>query len=203
MDKTTFTNLFPGLVYNSFGSADSLIFERLPGNDFDLPKYQTEHSACFDFRACLTRTMSTMNGEARKPFVFDLGKEATRNYDVKNAIMPDSSLMPKLYIDPCEIVLVPSGFKTAFGGDKVLKIFIRSSFSLLGLSLANYVGIIDADYRGEIFFALKNTSKKCLVICHGDRVCQGMLLENKRAFISEGIVDTTERSVGGFGSTGV
>ena len=202
MDKTSFTNLSPGFT-NILGSTENVIFERLPGNDFDLPKYQTEQSACFDLRACLTRTMSTMVGETKKPFVFDICEEATRNYDVDNAILPDSSLMPKLYIDPFEIVMIPSGFKTSFGGDKVLKIFIRSSLSLLGFSLANYVGIIDADYRGEIFFAIKNTSKKCLVINHGDRVCQGMLAENKRMLISEGIVDTTARSVGGFGSTGV
>ena len=203
MDETAFSLLFPKLAKAWNSNLGSITFERLEGNDFDLPKYQTEQSACFDFRACLTRTMSTMNGDHRKSFVFDLSKEATRNYDIANASFPDSSLMPKLYISPDEIVLIPSGFKASFGGDKVLKIYIRSSLSLMGFSLANHVGIIDADYRGEIFFAFRNQSNKCLVICHGDRVCQGMLISNRRALISEGVVDSTARSAGGFGSTGV
>ena len=198
-----FTLLFPGLAKAWNANCGSIVFERLMANDLDLPKYQTEQSACFDFRACLTRPMSTMNGDFRKSFVFDLSKEATRNYDVSNALLPDPSLIPKLYVEPEEIVLIPSGFKASFDGDKVLKIYIRSSLSLRGFSLANHVGIIDADYRGEIFFAFKNQSNKCLVICHGDRVCQGMLVSNKHASITEGIVNDTARSAGGFGSTGV
>lgn len=72
-----------------------------------------------------------------------------------------------------------------------------------GLAPANKVGVIDADYRGEIMVALHNHSTVAQTIEHGERVAQLILIPYLTAEYEEadGLSDT-ERGIGGFGSTG-
>ncbi len=71
--------------------------------------------------------------------------------------------------------------------------------------LANCVGVIDADYRGEIAVRLTRDAS-CngqLYVTAGDRIAQAMVIAVPRAAIV--LVDSlseTERGTGGFGSTG-
>lgn len=82
----------------------------------------------------------------------------------------------------------------------------RSSISSsTTLVLANSLGIIDSDYRGEIKFRFKNISqfggKKYKV---GDRVGQLLIIPYpKIEFIESTDLNETERGSGGFGSTNV
>ena len=72
-----------------------------------------------------------------------------------------------------------------------------------GLRLSNSIGIIDADYRGEIGVIYDNISDSDYTIKAGDRIAQ-MWVERVERF-KPVIVDTlptTERGDGGFGSTG-
>ena len=72
-----------------------------------------------------------------------------------------------------------------------------------GLTVAQGVGVIDADYRGELVVWLLNTSEVPLTVARGDRVAQLVFqpvrrLEPKPA----ASLSDTERGSGGFGHTG-
>lgn len=73
-----------------------------------------------------------------------------------------------------------------------------------GVRLANATGIVDADYRGEIMVCLKNDgTHEPLVINHGDRIAQAMVLPAPRVEFEEvDELSPTKRGAGGFGSTG-
>ncbi|MDR0222366.1 MAG: dUTP diphosphatase [Oscillospiraceae bacterium] len=102
-------------------------------------------------------------------------------------------------------VLVPTGIAVeippGYGGF----VFPRSSVSSKhGVSLANCVGVIDADYRGEVKIPLINHGKETYAIKNGDRIAQMVIMPVKNAeFIEVGGISDTERGAGGFGSTGL
>lgn len=72
------------------------------------------------------------------------------------------------------------------------------------VGLANGVGLIDEDYRGELIFALQNNSHNVRHIRAGERIGQLVLIPNYAAQtrLVEGALGDTARSSGGFGSTG-
>jgi dUTP pyrophosphatase len=77
-----------------------------------------------------------------------------------------------------------------------------------GLAVKNGIhvgaGVIDSDYRGEIKVLLFNLSNEKFTIRTGDRIAQ-LICEHYETpplkLVSE--LSSTERGVGGFGSTGV
>lgn len=72
-----------------------------------------------------------------------------------------------------------------------------------GVTVLNTPGTIDADYRGEIGVILVNLSNMPFVIEDGERVAQLVIAKHEQAewsLVEE--LGTTERGVGGFGSTG-
>ena len=75
--------------------------------------------------------------------------------------------------------------------------------SKFGITMANGVGVIDSDYRGELRVALFNSSDSDYTIHDGDRIAQ-MLLTPVPAFALalQEELDETARGAGGFGSTG-
>jgi dUTP pyrophosphatase len=83
-------------------------------------------------------------------------------------------------------------------------IYARSGLaSKKGLAPANKVGVIDADYRGEIKVPLHNHSKETAVVEHGERIAQMVLTPFLRGVFEEcGVLSDTERGENGFGSTG-
>ena len=90
---------------------------------------------------------------------------------------------------------IPAGY--------VGKIFPRSSVTKKGLHLANSVGIIDSDYRGEVKFRYKRTLDGVGEYEEGERIGQLILerLEDVQLDEVENLSDT-ERGSGGYGSTG-
>ena len=72
------------------------------------------------------------------------------------------------------------------------------------IGLANGVGLIDEDYRGELIFALQNNSHNVRHIRAGERIGQMVLIPNYAAQtrLVEGGLSDTARGTGGFGSTG-
>lgn len=76
--------------------------------------------------------------------------------------------------------------------------------------LANCVGLIDADYIGEVLVKLTMDVQRTtpmfppLVINHGDRIAQIRVRPSYRAnFVQVDTLKTSARGTGGFGSTGV
>jgi dUTP pyrophosphatase len=71
------------------------------------------------------------------------------------------------------------------------------------LRLANSVGIIDSDYRGELGLIFTNTNKESFQIKKGDRLAQGFLSPIINIEIQEAQeLSQTDRGSGGIGSTG-
>lgn len=81
----------------------------------------------------------------------------------------------------------------------------RSGLSLKhGVRVAQGIGVIDADYHGEIGVILANDGEEPYVIQPGERIAQ--LMFQPVVQVSLQLVDqfssATERGTGGFGSTG-
>ena len=101
--------------------------------------------------------------------------------------------------------LIPSGIAiepedTAFAAF----VFARSGLSSKhGVCLANGVGVVDSDYRGEIKVALVNTSDEPYTVRPFERVAQLVFMRTEAAeFLLSDTLSETERGAGGFGSTG-
>ena len=100
--------------------------------------------------------------------------------------------------------VIPTGLRIALSKGWVAKIVPRSSIGMkTGLRLSNSVGVIDADYRGEIGVLYDNFSDSDYEIKAGDRIAQ-MWVEPVYSFkpIEVSNLLDTERGSGGFGSTG-
>ena len=83
-------------------------------------------------------------------------------------------------------------------------IYARSGLATKrGLAPANKVGVIDADYRGEIMVSLHNHSGKPQTVEAGERVAQLVIAPFLKAEFEEADeLSDTVRGEGGFGSTG-
>jgi dUTP pyrophosphatase len=157
-----------------------LLIERLEKNDLDFPKYATANSAGIDFSACIRRPPSS-----------------TEFVD-SNEILH----LPPMILHPGEVAMIPLGFKVQIEDGYVMKLYVRSSIGKKGLVLANGTGIIDSDYRGELFACMRNCTDEFIEISHGDRIVQAVIQKYSQCEIVEGKVDETIRGEGGFGSTG-
>lgn len=101
--------------------------------------------------------------------------------------------------------IIPTGLAIALpSAEYVALICARSGLaSKFGITMANGVGVIDSDYRGELRVALFNSSDSDYTIHDGDRIAQLMVLpvvQPQLQFVEE--LDETARGCGGFGSTG-
>ncbi len=106
---------------------------------------------------------------------------------------------------PQERVLIPTGIAIELDSPEVgAFIFPRSSLSTkFGISLANCVGVIDSDYRGEIKVPVINHSNELYTIHNGERIAQMVILPVVLPTFTEADeLSETERADGGFGSTG-
>ncbi len=109
-------------------------------------------------------------------------------------------------IEPFERKMIPTGIAISSGRDDIVAVIAaRSGLGCKkGITLANSIGVIDSDYRGEISVTLINTCKEPFTVNDGDRIAQLMFLPVIQAnFIEADELDETERGAGGFGSTGV
>lgn len=109
-------------------------------------------------------------------------------------------------INPGERTLIPTGLAIALESNAyVAYIYARSGLAVKsGITLANCVGVIDSDYRGELKVGLVNISDKPFTVSNGERIAQLVIspvIVPEIAVVSE--LDETERAQGGFGSTGI
>lgn len=83
-------------------------------------------------------------------------------------------------------------------------VFSRSGHGFRNdVRLANCVGVIDADYRGEVPVKLTADDGGKLTVRHGDRIAQAIILPYPSVRFEEAEdLSNTQRGAGGFGSTG-
>lgn len=107
-------------------------------------------------------------------------------------------------IAPGETAFIPTGLAMEIPIGYAGFVYARSGLSCKrGLAPANKVGVIDADYRGEIMVALHNHSQEPVTIEANERIAQIVIAPYLKAVFSESdTLDDTSRGAGGFGSTG-
>ena len=105
---------------------------------------------------------------------------------------------------PNETKLIKTGVAMAIPKGLVGLVFARSGLaSKRGLAPANKVGVIDADYRGEIMVALHNHTNNPQSIEPKERIAQIAFVPYiKGNFEVVDDLEETIRGAGGFGSTG-
>ena len=104
-----------------------------------------------------------------------------------------------------KIFAVPTGVAIELPSKNLVAVVCaRSGLAIRhGIALANGVGIIDSDYRGEIKVGLLNSGEEDFVINPGERIAQMLIMpvETPELQICDELSET-ERGSGGFGSTG-
>ena len=102
-----------------------------------------------------------------------------------------------LTLAPMERALVPTGLAIELP-------YARSGLSIKhGLCMANGVGVIDSDYRGELKVPMVNLGQEPYTIQPGERVAQLCIAPvYTAAFAPVQELGDTTRGEGGFGSTG-
>ena len=107
-------------------------------------------------------------------------------------------------IKPNESVLIHTGIAVAIPAGYVGLVYARSGIACKrGLAPSNKVGVIDADYRGEIMVSLHNHGTTEQTIDPDERIAQMVITPFIHCEYEEvDNLDDTERGAGGFGSTG-
>lgn len=115
-----------------------------------------------------------------------------------------ANLEESITLKSLDRALVPTGLYLELPLGYEAQVRARSGLALKkGLSLPNGIGTIDSDYRGELKVIVVNLGKEDIVINHGDRIAQLVVMKYEKADIElVEQLDETDRK-GGFGSTGV
>ncbi len=110
----------------------------------------------------------------------------------------------ELVFEPGETKLVHTGLAMEIPEGYAGLIYARSGLaSKRGLAPANKVGVVDADYRGEVMVALHNHSTQEQRIQKGERIAQLVVAPFLKAeYVCVDELSATVRGEGGFGSTG-
>lgn len=139
-----------------------------------LPKYQTPGAACFDL----------------------------------HAVIPSDAINERAYgitLSPNRPIIVSTGLAFEVPEGYVMLLFSRSGQGFNhDTRLANCVGVIDSDYRGEVRVKLTADGYGGMVVNHHDRVAQAMILKVRQwALVEVDELSKTQRGDGAYGSTGV
>jgi dUTP pyrophosphatase len=110
-----------------------------------------------------------------------------------------------LVIQPAQRCAVPTGLSVEIPEGFEIQVRPRSGIAFKkGLTVINAPGTIDSDYRGEIKVLVINLGTEPVEIQPQDRIAQWVLQKVEQIQWEEVTsLNSTERGVGGFGSTGV
>ena len=113
----------------------------------------------------------------------------------------------EIHIYPKEVKTIKTGLYVEIPIGYEIQVRPRSGLANIYINLANCVGTIDANYRGEIMLMLYNFGTDRFVVENGDRIGQLVLSPVLHMVwdIVESVDDltSTNRGYGGFGHTGV
>ncbi len=110
-----------------------------------------------------------------------------------------------ILLKPLERALIPTGLAVEVENGYEVQVRARSGLALKnGICLANGIGTIDSDYRGEIGVILINLGQEDFVVNNGDRIAQLVVMKHETPIIIEDEnLSDSKRQSGGFGSTGL
>lgn len=126
------------------------------------------------------------------------GSEFAAGADLYACIDDEVTILPN------ETKLIKTGLAIEVPQGYGAFIYARSGLaSKRGLAPANKVGVVDADYRGEVMVALHNHSSETQTVGVGERIAQMVIAPFLKAdFTVVEELSDTQRGAGGFGSTG-
>lgn len=110
-----------------------------------------------------------------------------------------------VWLQPFKRTLVPTGVHVEIPIGYVGLLFPRSSLSKQNIVMTNSVGVIDADYRGEIMASLMyiGNNESGEHVLQRERIVQLVMVPIiLPRFVTVDELSETERGKGGFGSTG-
>lgn len=139
-----------------------------------IPQYQTAGAACFDLHA-----------------VVDTGIAGASD--------------PRIVVEQEYPAVIRTGLSFEVPEGHVMMIYSRSGHGFKNdIRLANCVGVIDSDYRGEVMVKLRCDSDMSFMnIRSGDRIAQAMVVPvNQIQFEEVDALSETDRGERGYGSTG-
>jgi len=172
------------------------------------PKRQTDLSACFDIHAHLRGPVISEDRtpEFRKIKMIDRMNHSTEV--MPETVWESDTPHTTMVIPPNSRALVPTGIVFDIDDDYSIRIHPRSGLSWKhGITLINCEGVIDSDYREEVFIPLINTTEVPYTIEHGDRIAQFEIIRYNDTITylttTEAEAKRKTNRVGGFGSTGV
>lgn len=118
------------------------------------------------------------------------------------ALLPDGA--ERVTIPPQGKHAFPTGIAVEIPEGYVGLVFARSGIACKRqLAPANCVGVIDADYRGELTVFLQNNGAEPQTVESGERIAQLVITPCLAIEIEEtGMLTDTARGAAGFGSTG-
>ena len=107
-------------------------------------------------------------------------------------------------ISPGGRALIPTGLRLEIPMGYEVQVRARSGLALKhGITLANAIGTIDSDYRGDLGVILWNGGTDTFRVTHDMRIAQMVVAPVVQAtFAIVDALDETDRGAGGFGSTG-
>lgn len=116
-----------------------------------------------------------------------------------------ANLEQPVTLQPGEVQLIGTGLAIHIGNPGYAAMLLpRSGLGHKnGIVLGNLVGLIDADYQGELKVSLWNRSQEAFTINPMERICQMVIVPVVQ--VQFNIVDdfeASDRGEGGFGSTG-
>ena len=153
----------------------------------ELPKYETPQSAGMDLRADLW--------SINEKFLFDA-----------RVVRREDGIINHIIIEPGGRALIPTELYTAIPKGYEVQIRPRSGLALKhGVTGLNTPGTIDADYRnGWGVILMNNDLRNSFKVYQGDRIAQAVLAKVERIEWQEvSELDSTDRGLGGFGSSGI
>ena len=120
------------------------------------------------------------------------------------ANLPDVHRDTGIEISPGGRALLPTGLRLEIPMGYEVQVRARSGLALkTGITLANAIGTIDSDYRGDLGVILWNGGADVFRVTHGMRIAQMVVAPVVQAtFAIVDALDETDRGAGGFGSTG-
>lgn len=180
----------------------------LPGGK--MPERKTEGAIGYDVyaRAIVSETEQDEYDDRLRKTVFDF-HEVPESAWLQEHIIPDPDNNEKwaYVLRPGEHILIGVGFATALPSDMLYWLTPRSGLSMKRLTLTNAPGTVDPDYRGEAGALLVNQSENDFMLQHHTRIAQALFAPVflPRFAIKHSLdeLGKTNRSGGGFGSTGL
>lgn len=174
--------------YNKFVAMQTVKIVNKSNNP--LPKFETSDAAGMDLRAS---------------FRFVTPVTPLKTYGDTEIIFGDETRKTLLRLEPGARAIIPTDMYITVPKEHFCAIYPRSGLSIKkGLTLINSVGILDADYTGNMGIPVINSGLETVWIEDGERIAQ-MIIQPYVKFKWEEVnsLQETDRNPEGFGSTGV